>query len=226
MPTVLITGSNRGVGLGLAQAYAGDGWSVIATCRNPGRAADLAAVRGDIAVHPLDVTAADQIAGLAADLKGVPIDLLINNAGVYGSGAESLGRLDPGAWAETFRTNSIAPVMVTTALLDNLNRGQGRTVVGITSRMGSIGEGMSGHYAYRSSKAALNAAFVTLGNDLRRHNICVVVMHPGWVRTSMGGSGAPMSPSDSAATLKRVIGGLTIADTGRFLNCDGREIPW
>lgn len=226
MPTVLITGCNRGLGLGLTQTYAADGWSVIATCRDPGRASDLAAVRGDVEVHGLDVTDSRGIDALAEELSGRPIDLLINSAGVYGGGAESFGRLDPEAWVDTFRVNSVAPVMVTRAFLDHLRRGKGRTVVGITSRMGSIGEGMSGHYAYRSSKAALNAAFTVMSSDLGRHGITVVVMHPGWVRTSMGGRSAPLSPLDSAATLKRVIGGLTPADSGRFLNYDGREIPW
>lgn len=226
MPTVLITGASRGLGLEFVRQYAADGWHVHACCRAPGRAGELAAVAGDVQVHGLDVTNAAGIAALARDLGGGAIDLLVNNAGIYGR-RQSLGRIDYDGWAEVLRTNTLGPIAVTEALLANLEKAGSAKVALMTSRMGSIADNTSGGtYAYRASKAALNAAGRSLALDLGGRGIAVVLLHPGWVRTDMGGAGGQIDAPQSVAGLRRVIAGLSAAGSGRFFAYDGREIPW
>src|SRR5262245_39652977 len=226
MPTVLITGASRGIGLEFVRQYAADGWRVHAACRNPGKAAALKDIKGDVRVHALDVTDEGQIAALAKSLAGEPIDILINNAGIYGT-RDSFGKTDVDGWMSTLRTNTIAPVRVAEAFVGHLERGQRKLIVNITSRMGSIAENTSGaSYAYRSSKAALNMAAKSLSIDLRGRGITVVVFHPGWVQTDMGGSGAPVKPADSVNGMREKIASLTAADTGGFFNFSGQPIAW
>lgn len=224
--SVLITGANRGIGLAYARHYARAGWRVFATCRDPAAAVELGAVAGDISMHPLDVADFDAVRGLAATLRDEAIDLLINNAGIYGSDGQTFGRIDYEGWARTFQVNTMAPVAVTEAFVEHLSRGAGRLVACMTSQMGSISDGGGGYYQYRSSKAALNMAARSMARDLASKRIAVVVFHPGWVSTDMGGGAAPLSPEDSVASLTRIIDGLTLADSGRFLDYDGSEIPW
>lgn len=226
MPTVLITGASRGLGLEFARQYAADGWRVHACCRTPERAGELAAVTGDVRVHGLDVTDAAAIRSLVGALAGEAVDLLVNNAGIMGH-RQSLGRIDYDGWAEVLRTNTLAPIAVTEALLDNLEKSGAAKVALMTSRMGSIADNTSGGtYAYRTSKAALNAAGRSLALDLGARGIAVVLLHPGWVRTDMGGAGGQIDAPQSVRGLRRVIAGLSAADSGRFLAYDGREIPW
>jgi len=224
MPTALVTGANRGIGLEFVRQYAGAGWHVIATCRKPDTAAELKAVAGTVEIHRLDVTDAGQIAALAQTLKGRPIDLLINNAGIMGHG--TIGRIDYAAWEEVLRVNTLAPVRIVEALLPNVAASERRQIVALTSRMGSIAESGGGYYAYRSSKAALNAAMHALAADLKAQRITVALFHPGWVKTDMGGPGALVAPRDSVAGMRAVIERLRPADSGRFFNYDGSEIPW
>lgn len=224
MPTALVTGANRGIGLEFVRQYAGAGWHVIATCRKPDTAAELKAVAGTVEIHRLDVTDAGQIAALAQTLKGRPIDLLINNAGIMGHG--TIGRIDYAAWEEVLRVNTLAPVRIVEALLPNVAASERRQIVALTSRMGSIAESGGGYYAYRSSKAALNAAMHALAADLKGQRITVALFHPGWVKTDMGGPGALVAPRDSVAGMRAVIERLRPADSGRFFNYDGSEIPW
>lgn len=226
MPTVLITGANRGLGLEFARQYAADGWRVHACCRAPADAAALRALGDAVTVHALDVTDATAVARLSRDLKGAAIDLLINNAGVYGR-KQSLGRIDAAEWARVMVTNALAPVAVTEALLPNLEAAKGARVALLTSRMGSIADNTSGGaYAYRASKAALNAAGRSLALDLAGRGIVVVLLHPGWVRTDMGGAGGQIDASESVAGLRGVIARAGQAESGRFFAYDGREIPW
>lgn len=226
MPSVLITGANRGLGLEFARQYAADGWRVHACCRNPGRAGALAGLAGDVVVHALDVSDAGSIAALARALGEESLDLLVNNAGVYGR-RQSFGRIDYDEWLAVLRTDALAPIAVTEALMANLERAGAAKIALITSRMGSIADNTSGGtYAYRSAKAALNAAGRSLALDLNPRGVTVVLLHPGWVRTDMGGPGGQIDPPESVAGLRGVIARAQISDSGRFLAYDGREIPW
>ena len=220
MPTLLITGANRGLGLEFARQYAADGWKVIGTVRNPDRADDLRRVPGDIRVEQLDVADVEAIRAFAARIDE-PIDHLICNAGVMGKYSE----VDPDSWAYTLRVNAIAPTLLAQALVDRVTPG-GKIAV-ITSKMGSIADNESGGgIIYRSSKAALNAAWRSLAIDWRDRDLAVAMLHPGWVQTAMGGPSAPTPPEESIAGLRRVIAGLTRERSGSFLDFQGNEIPW
>lgn len=227
MPTCLITGANRGIGLEFAKQYAADGWKVIATCRRPEEAEKLNALEGDIQVHPLDVTDFARIEALARKLEGAPVDLLINNAGIYGPRVVAYDSVDYAAWAEVLRVNTMSPLKVSAVFADNVAKSGLKKIVTITSQMGSIADNASGgSYIYRSSKAALNAVMKSLAHDLAAKKIAVAVLHPGWVRTDMGGSGATIDPFESVAGLRQVIEDLSFENSGRFLAYDGRAIPW
>lgn len=226
MPTVLITGANRGLGLEFARQYAAEGWRVHAACRAPKRATELAGIKGDVAVHALDVTDSGAITALVDALGDDAIDVLVNNAGVYGR-RQSFGHIDYGGWESVLRTNALAPIAVTEAFVPALQRAERPRVALITSRMGSIADNTSGgFYAYRSSKAALNAAGRSLALDLKAQGIIVLMLHPGWVRTDMGGAGAPLEPRDSIGRLRQIIDGAKMTDSGRFFSHDGSEVPW
>lgn len=231
MPSVLITGSNRGLGLEWCRQYAEAGWRVFATCRFPEQAEELQRLEiesGILTRHRLDVTDSNQINALAGELADHPIDLLINNAGVY---FEKYVRPDQAtdyeAWAHTFRVNSMGALRVSRAFLVHLRRSQKRLIVAITSHMGSIAEIESpGSYYYRSSKAALNAAMKGFSLELRPLQIGVLLLHPGWVRTRMGGPEGPLSPQESIKSMRTIVDAFTLANSGRFLRYDGSEIPW
>lgn len=225
MPTVFITGTNRGIGLAFVRQYAAEGWRVHAACRNPAQATDLEEVKGDVTVHGLDVADEAQLDRIAAALETEPIDVLINNAGILES--SGFGRTDSDAWLRAFRINSIAPLHLLERLAPHLERGTMKRAVALTSKMGSIADNTSGgSYIYRSSKAALNAAMRSAAIDLRPKGIIVTVFHPGWVKTDMGGPGATIDAETSASSLRARIGALTAADSGRFFNYDGKELPW
>jgi NAD(P)-dependent dehydrogenase (short-subunit alcohol dehydrogenase family) len=230
MPSVLVTGGNRGIGLEFARAYAASGWRVIACVRRPAKAAalnKLATASDLVEIEALDVTDHKAIDALAKRRRGQAIDLLINNAGVYGPDAQDIRRIDFAGWAAAFAVNAMAPIKMARAFLDHVARSERKTIANITSQMGSIGDNSSGGaYAYRASKAALNMAAKSLSVDCRSKNIVVVVLHPGWVRTDMGGSGAPLTPKASVAGLRQVIDGLTLADSGKFFDYRGAELPW
>ena len=223
MATVLVTGANRGLGLEFVRQYAADGWTVIACCREPAKAKELSKLTGSIAVEALDVGVDAQISALAKRLKGRAIDLLINNAGIYGPRSGT----DTAAWLDVFRVNSIAPLHLSHALVDNVARSELKRIVSVSSAMGSIGEnGSSGDYVYRSSKAALNMAMKGLSNELRDRGIIVAALSPGWVKTDMGGRGAPLEAADSIASLRQVIARLKPKDSGKFFSHEGKAIPW
>ena len=226
-PTVLITGASRGLGLEFARQYAAEGWRVIATCRQPKAAKALAAIKGDVRIRALDVTDPAQVRALARALKSEAIDLLISNAGIYGPRKETFGQVNTEAWHQVFRTNVMGPIMIAEALADHVARSERKTIVALTSMMGSIAENQSGgSYIYRSSKAALNMVMKGLSLSLKSRKILVVLLHPGWVRTDMGGASAHLGVEESVTSMRRVIGGLKPSDSGRFFNYDGREIPW
>ena len=231
MNTVLVTGSNRGLGLEFTRQDAAEGWQVYAACRDPGAAGMLrelsAGSGGRIAVIALDVSNLASVRAAAQSLAGTPIDLLVNNAGVGSPRGQKLGALDYAAWARVLDVNTLGPMRVTEAFLDHLAAGSGKKVVTITSGMGSIADNSSGgSYAYRSSKSAVNMVMKSLSLDLAPRGITCIVMNPGWVRTDMGGPGGKISPEESIAGMRRVIAKLKPGDTGKFFNYDGGEYPW
>ena len=231
MPTVLVTGANRGLGLEFVRQYAADGWRVYAGCRAPSAADALqalaAASAGLLSIHALDVRDRASIQRLAAELAGQPIDLLINNAAIWGSAEQVLGGLDDRIWAEVLDVDVVGPVRVTEAFLENVAASVRRTVVMLSSRLGSIALNDSGgRLMYRAAKAGLNAVARSLAVDLAPRGIVCVALSPGWARTDMGGPQAPLSPVDSIAGMRRVIEGLDLTQSGQFLAYDGTTVPW
>ena len=225
MPTLLVTGANRGLGLALLRTFAADAWRIHACCRQPDKAKDLKAVAGDIRVHRLDVTDGLRVAGLARELADEPVDILINNAGVYGP-RTGFGETDYDDWSKVLAVNTLAPLRLVERFVEHVGRSGRKLIVNVSSRMGSVSQNAGGAYVYRSSKAALNSVTKGLAADLAERGITVVAVHPGWVQTDMGGAEADISAEESAGGLRRVIDGLTPEDSGRFLNHDGTEIPW
>lgn len=223
MPTVLITGASRGIGLGLAGHYAAAGWRVLACCRNP----DAVDAPDGAELLALDVADDASIAALAGRLEGQPIDLLINNAGVYGPRDAVVGNVKPEDWLAVLRVNTVAPMMVTQALLPNIRAGERKAIAIISSKVGSIADNSSGNsYIYRSSKTAVNQVAKSLSIDLGGEDITVVTLHPGWVQTDMGGPNALISTETSVEGLTALLDRLTPDDSGKFFNYDGTEIPW
>jgi NAD(P)-dependent dehydrogenase (short-subunit alcohol dehydrogenase family) len=227
MPTVLITGANRGIGLEFARQYAAEGWRVIACARSAAAPAlqELAATGQRVSTHALDVGDHAAIDCLAAELSGTPIDVLLNVAGLMGS--KKFGATDYAEWNRVLAVNLLAPMKMAEAFVEHVASSEERKIVTLTSRMGSIGDNTSGgYYVYRSSKAAANAVMKSLSLDLAPRGIIAVPIHPGWVRTDMGGESAPLEAADSVARMRKVIAALTQADNGRFLQQEGRQLPW
>lgn len=231
MPSVLVTGANRGLGLEWCRQYAIAGWQVHATCRHPETAVeleDLARAHAALSIHRLDVTSSSDCAALRAELAEAPIDLLVNNAGVYLEKYAADGAIRYDDWLLTLQVNTLGPVRVTEALAHNVARSQRRLVVAISSHMGSIADiSAPGSNYYRSSKAALNAAMRGLALAYRPLGIGVLILHPGWVKTRMGGwDEAPLSPEQSVAGMRRLVEAYTPEMSGRFFRYEGTELPW
>ncbi len=221
---VVVTGANRGLGLELSRQFHGAGAYVIATARKPEDAEALEAL--GVRIEALDVTDAASVAGLAERLDIVPIDVLINNAGHGGAGS-GIGELDFVEAARILDVNSLGPMRVTQALLPHLRRGQAKKIVHVTSQLGSLAQNtQGGYYAYRASKTALNMFHLTLARELAGQGFVCAALHPGWVRTEMGGPSAPLPPEESARRLLEVIAGLTREDHGKFLDYTGAALPW
>jgi len=215
MPTVLITGSNRGLGIEFARQYAADGWRVLATCRNPGAAGQLQrlaqANEAMLSIVAMDVTDDDSIQNAATHLKDVAIT----------------GRIDYSSWAKVLDVNTMGPLRVLEAFIDSVARSERRLVVTITSGLGSLADNTSGgSIAYRSSKAAVNMVMRSAAVDLAPRRITCVLVNPGWVRTDLGGPGATLTPRESVSSLRRMIEKLGPNDSGKFYHRDGREYAW
>jgi len=225
MATIVVTGASRGIGRELVHQYIKDGAHVIATCRTAGDADALKDVlKSDSIETPLlDVTDATSVAAFAAGLHDTSIDVLINNAGVLGE-QYSFGSMNYDAWAQAFAVNTMGPMRVTEALADQL--ADGGKVVTISSQMGSLLRHTSGSYPYRSTKAAVNKVMQLMAHDLKPRGITCVAMHPGWVQTDMGGPNAAISPQESANGIRTVVAGLTMEDTGSFIQWNGEPHPW
>jgi NAD(P)-dependent dehydrogenase (short-subunit alcohol dehydrogenase family) len=230
MSTVLITGANRGLGLEFAKQYAAAGWQVLACCRNPVQADALNAVaqgHPHVQIHALDVAELTAIEALAQKLHGVPMDLIINNAGIYPDRHSGFGQIDYEAWMMAFLVNTMAPLKIVEAFVSNLELGRGKLVATVSSKMGSLDDNTSGGcYLYRSSKSAVNMVMKSLSLDLTARGIRAVTLHPGWVQTDMGGPNAWITAEESVSGMRRVLENVTRKQSGRFLSYDGSEVPW
>ena len=228
--SVFITGTTRGIGLELTRQFLDTGSKVFAGARNTESDAlqSLKAAHGDqLQLLTLDVTDNTQITKAAAALAGQPLSLLINNAGLFRSRSDDVESLSDKTWLQEFHVNAVAPFMVTRALRGNLAAADNALVAMISSKMGSMADNTSGGaYSYRSSKAALNAVTVCLAQDLAGDGTRVVALHPGWVRTDMGGANAPVDASQSASGLRKVMIGIDETQNGGFFDHTGAAIPW
>jgi NAD(P)-dependent dehydrogenase (short-subunit alcohol dehydrogenase family) len=247
--TVLITGASQGIGLEFARQYAALGWRVIATHRRaatPEKLAQLAARHPLVQVERMDVAAPAEIEALGARLKGAPIDILLHNAGLVrtdpldkpgGNQNQLFGSLDYGLLDDFVHTNVAGPLMITEALLENVKAGRRKIIVAISSAAGSVslppfmpnGSPVPDHYWYRITKAALNSAMVLLAAQFKPEGVTVVMFHPGGVQVESFGS-LPIpgleTPEQAIGKMIRTIDGLSIKDTGRFLDNDGTDRPW
>lgn len=240
-PTVLITGSNRGIGLSLAQNYAEQGWNVIATCRKPNKAMDLISLKkeySNVNIEELDVTSQDQIIALANKYDGIPIDVLLNNAGILGEVQDQVfGGLNDQTFNRVFAVNTLAPLKVSEAFIDHVSMSQQKKIVSMTSGLGSmqITANQSYFYFYRMSKAALNMGVVAMNASLRKQGVISALIAPGQVDTKLlaeSGYRGPnkITPDESAKSLIKIIDSLTqetLKENGnKAINVDERVLPW
>lgn len=231
MPTILITGANRGLGLEFTRQYLAEGYAVIAACRNPLAAPALEELgrtaRGALSVIEVDVADTASVKRAAARVPAPMIDILVNCAGIFGTRGEALGSLDYDAWRAVLEVNLLGPARMCEAFLDQLARSDRRLIVTITSGLGSLADNSTGGYIpYRTSKAAVNMLMRSAAIDLKPRGVTCVVVNPGWVKTDMGGPNAQLSPEESVGAMRRLIAKLRPHDSGRFYNYDGREYPW
>jgi NAD(P)-dependent dehydrogenase (short-subunit alcohol dehydrogenase family) len=241
MTTVLITGANRGIGLEHTRQYAASDIQVIATCRDPAAATELQAIAdahpGKVRIEAVSVNDAASVAALATRLKGVAIDILINNAGTFGPiplpeglAHQTLTGMDYDMWQDILLTNVVSPFRVTAALIDNVKASDLKVIVMMSSGLGSIGlngvRGFGGSHAYRSSKAALNMLAKGLSVELKADGVTVIALAPGWTRTALGGADAPYSVEESVTGQQKVIAGLGLEQSGQFIDLTGAEVPW
>ena len=231
MSTVLITGANRGIGLELTRRYAAAGHRVLACCRAPKSAeqlAGLAAETKNVRLCGVEVAKAASVAALKAEIGDQPIDILVNNAGMAGPPPQnqSLGNMDYDGWAEAFAVNTMAPFRILQTFRANLKAGTSPRTVAITSQFGAMAFDTPMMYAYSSTKAALNKVMRIAAIELAKDGIAVAVIHPGWVRTDMGGPQGQQSPEESAAGIMSVIDALTVKTTGCFKKWTGDDHAW
>ncbi|MCH2346045.1 MAG: SDR family oxidoreductase [Pseudomonadales bacterium] len=230
MATVLITGTNRGIGLEFVKQFLAREDTVLATCRDMGSATELRQLKNDtgkLHIFELDVSSHKSMEDLTLQLAGHAIDIFINNAGVYGPRDSTFGKVSANEWAKVLQVNAMAPMILTQLLIDNLRDGTDKKLIYITSKMGSIDDNKGGSsYVYRSSKAALNAVVKSISIDLRDSGFSVAVLHPGWVQTDMGGPNALIDVKTSVSKMINVIDNLNSHNSGSFFNYDGGIIPW
>jgi len=235
MPSVLITGANRGIGLELAKQYIGQGWQVLTTCRDMRNATDLTALseKNKLTVYQLDVTDHVAIDELAKELAEKPIDVLINNAGIIGPvpipeniHRQNFGSIDYDLWQQVLQTNTFAPVKLAEALLPNILTGDLKKIVTISSTVGSVVERKTPAYAYATSKAAVNKAMTLLAEDLRAQGVAVGLICPGYVKTRMDFGDADVEIPESAAGIRERIVELDMALSGTFRRFNGERIAW
>lgn len=228
MQHVLITGANRGIGLQLVRQFLQQGWKVFAACRKPDSAEALTALAcSRLQVLPLDVTDARSVLALVAALNGVHLDVLINNAGIMGPAQQGVRDMDYEGFLQALNVNAVAPLRVSAALLPNLKQARRPRIVTLSSQMGAFGLDMGpGKIAYSSSKTAASKVMQLMAKELAPEGIIVCPVHPGWVKTDMGGPAAQLDAADCAAGLYKLIDGLQLQQSGRFWTWDGREHVW
>jgi NAD(P)-dependent dehydrogenase (short-subunit alcohol dehydrogenase family) len=229
MSTVSVTGANRGIGLELVRQYAQGGDAVLAFCRTPQSADALNALArqssGRVTVHAMDVADESSIRAAAHEIGEQPIDILINNAGINGGENQGIDDVDTEKWIEAFKVMVIGPFRVIQAFLGNLRKAENPKVMTLTSQIGATTWPMGGSYAYASAKAAVNRVMIAMARDLN-NQITVNLVHPGWVRTDMGGQNAHLAVEESAAGIRKVIASITKADSGKFYKWNGDIHPW
>lgn len=227
MHTILITGANRGIGLEMAKQYSADGWKVIACCRDPAKADELQQLKHVPEILPLDVANTQSIHNLIQRMAKEPIDILMNNAGVWGPKKQDFGDTDAEAMIEVFKVNTLAPLLLAEGLVKNIMAGDLKMIVNIGSMMGSMALNSSGgDYAYRSSKAALNAITKSMAIDLKPQGITVIALHPGWVQSNIGGPNASLTPKESVLTIRKYLSTLKKGDSGNLINLEGNHLAW
>lgn len=235
MPQVLITGANRGLGLEFARQYAKAGWVVQACCRNPREAAELTGLAevGEVQVHALDVADFTAVKSLADQLDGQRIDVLLNNAGLFGpkiladgDKRQSFGHVDYEIWDDLLRVNTMAPLRLAECFVEHVAASELKKIVSLSSVMGSIAETSTGLYGYRTSKSALNMVMATLAHELAPRDIAVGVFCPGWVKTAMGGPQASLEAAESVAALRQRIDEMRPKPPIEFLRYNQDKLPW
>lgn len=230
MKTVLITGANRGLGLEFCRQYAAADWQVIACCRQPHNADalnSLVSKYSNLHLFALDVTDHEAIDGLAEEFKANSIDVLISNAGIYGDSGLGFGQLNYHDWRTTLETNVLSAMKLAEAFQAHLKRSEQGLFVAISSLMGSIADNKGGgSMLYRSSKAALNASMKSLAIDLKSEQIGVLIFHPGWVRTDMGGPNGLIDTPESISGMRDIIENFDLSQSGEFIKYDGTPMPW
>jgi NAD(P)-dependent dehydrogenase (short-subunit alcohol dehydrogenase family) len=232
MSTILVTGSNRGLGLEWVRQYAREGHRVYATCRHPSEAYELQKLGQEFAgvsIHRMDVTKVDELYAMSVEILEEPVDILISNAGIYLEKYRdvALGSLNYMDWMKTFEINALGPVRVVETFLPNVVRSSRRQVVVTSTHMASIADfAVPGAYYYRSTKAALNAVMEGLSHELEQQGVGLLIVHPGHVKTRMGGGGTTLMPPESVQGMKALVDQFTMQDTGRFIRYDGVEMPW
>lgn len=239
MPTVLITGANRGIGLEFASQYAVEGWTVIACCRDPQgesseelrKIADEAS--GRVALETMDMLDHDSIDAVAAKYEGTPIDVLLNNAGIIGPvpiqdhlGAQHFGTIDYEVWDTVIRTNTFAPIKMAETFLENVLAGEQKKIITLSSTVGSFQEDVTPAFCYCTSKTAVTKAVQLLSEALKDKNVVAMAFCPGHVKTRMGVGGATVEIPDSVSGMRGLIAGFTMADTGTFRRFNGDTVAW
>ncbi len=221
MPTVMITGASRGIGREFVRQYLDAGWDVIATCRNPEGAG-----YGDGEALQLDIADPINVKNLSEQLSGKAIDLLINNAGVNLAKNTNIGTFDYESWDEIFWVNVLAPLRIAELFIPNIKISERKQIVFLSSIMASLEQNTGGMPVYRSSKAALNQAVLSITPHLRLKGITTLLIHPGWVKTDMGGPNAAIDVQTSVSGMRETFESLTLDRSGSYVNYDGKTIPW
>ena len=225
MKNILITGANRGIGLKFAEILSANN-NIYATTRDITKADDLKKF-DNTELLELDLLNKDSIKSFCSELKDIPLDMIINNAGIFQDEQMEETILDPELWLDEIMINAIGPVVLSQKLKENIMSGNDKKIIFISSQMGSIDDNYSGgYYFYRTSKSALNSAAKSLSIDWKADGISVLMLHPGWVRTDMGGSNAKLDIDTSVSKMLDVINSLDMGKTGTFLNYEGKKLEW